>query len=183
MNINSWEGNKALSWAVRKWGSASRESPAGWWIYGMAQALCLCILNCFLYNSSPEEISSLSQTGAGHSNPVKWNLRNLKQASYPLNLATANYVETYPTVSSFHILYLPKPLCYKESMNKCCFQTRLNCLSCGVPGPNFSSSINSWWKYCCVLQMWNTIETWPVSLGMTSNSPNNRVQAFWIHLL
>ena len=44
---------------------------------------CLCILNSFLYNSSPEKISSLSQTGAEHSNPMKWNLRNLKQASNP----------------------------------------------------------------------------------------------------
>ena len=44
---------------------------------------CSGILNCFLYNSSPEKISSLSQTGAEHSNPMKWNLRNLKQASNP----------------------------------------------------------------------------------------------------
>lgn len=32
------------------------------------------------------------------------NLRNLKQASYPLNLATANYVEINSTISYFYTI-------------------------------------------------------------------------------
>ena len=156
--VNALLGGKSMTWLRR----------------------CLCILNCFLYNSIPEKISSLSQNGAEHSIPMKWNLRNRHQT---LELGYC-YVETYPTMSSFHILYLPKPWHYIKNMNKCYFQTHLSCLSCGVPGPNFSSSINSWWKYCCVLQIWNTIEIpWPLSLGMTLDSPNNGVQTLWIHLL
>lgn len=43
-------------------------------------------------------------------------LRNLKQASYPLNLAPVNYVEINPTMRSFDILYSTKIILYNKEL-------------------------------------------------------------------